>query len=63
VFDRDEYSWKDELRDQIENAKAHTSNLETFSEHLKKKGLKLNFVVKQSHISLKMQINGYVDER
>lgn len=35
VFNRDEYSWKDELRDKIENAKAHTSNLEMFSEHLK----------------------------
>ncbi|MGO3019271.1 MAG: relaxase/mobilization nuclease domain-containing protein, partial [Anaerococcus sp.] len=35
VFNRDEYSWKDELRDKIENAKAHTSNLEVFSEHLK----------------------------
>jgi hypothetical protein len=41
VFDRDEYSWKDELRDQIENAKAHTSNLETFSEHLREKGIKV----------------------
>lgn len=58
------YSWKDELRDQIENAKAHTSNLETFSEHLKEKGVeKLNFGAKQSHISLKMQINECVDER
>jgi hypothetical protein len=41
VFDRDEYSWKDELRDQIENAKAHTSNLETFSEYLREKGIEV----------------------
>ena len=39
VFDREEYSWKDELRELIENAKAHTSNLETFSEHLEEKGV------------------------
>ncbi|MGW7828091.1 relaxase/mobilization nuclease domain-containing protein [Staphylococcus shinii] len=41
VFDRGEYSWKDELRELIENAKAHTSNLETFSEHLEEKGVKV----------------------
>lgn len=40
VFDREEYSWKDELRELIENAKTHTSNLETFSEHLEEKGVK-----------------------
>ena len=39
VFDREEYSWKDELRELIENAKAHTSNLKTFSEHLEEKGV------------------------
>lgn len=43
VFDRDEYSWKDELRDLIENAKTHTSNLETFSEHLEEKGVGVKF--------------------
>ncbi len=37
VFDREEYSWKDELRELIENTKTHTSNLETFSEHLEAK--------------------------
>ena len=42
VFDREEYSWKDELRELIENAKTHTSNLETFSEHLEAKGVKVN---------------------
>jgi hypothetical protein len=41
VFDRNEYSWKDELREQIENAKTHTSNLETFSEHLREKGVEV----------------------
>lgn len=41
VFDRDEYSWKDELRDLIENAKTHTSNLGTFSEHLREKGVEV----------------------
>ncbi|PTJ62563.1 relaxase/mobilization nuclease domain-containing protein [Staphylococcus saprophyticus] len=41
VFDREEYSWKDELRELIENAKAHTSNLETFSEHLEEKGVEV----------------------
>ncbi|WP_369352413.1 relaxase/mobilization nuclease domain-containing protein [Staphylococcus epidermidis] len=41
VFDREEYSWKDELRELIENAKTHTSNLETFSEHLEEKGVKV----------------------
>lgn len=41
VFDREEYSWKDELRELIENAKTHTSNLETFSEHLEAKGVKV----------------------
>lgn len=40
VFHREEYSWKDELRELIENAKTHTSNLETFSEHLEAKGVK-----------------------
>ena len=32
---------KDELRELIENAKTHTSNLETFSEHLEEKGVKV----------------------
>ncbi|TQR88735.1 relaxase/mobilization nuclease domain-containing protein, partial [Staphylococcus saprophyticus] len=41
VFDREEYSWKDELRELIENAKTHTSNLETFSEHLEEKGVEV----------------------
>ena len=41
VFDREEYSWKDELRELIENAKEHTSNLETFSEHLEEKGVEV----------------------
>jgi hypothetical protein len=41
VFDREEYSWKDELRELIENAKAHTSNLETFSEYLEGKGVEV----------------------
>ena len=41
VFDREEYSWKDELRELIENTKTHTSNLETFSEHLEAKGVKV----------------------
>jgi hypothetical protein len=41
VFDRDEYSWKDELRDHIEHAKNHTSDLETFSEHLEEKGVEV----------------------
>ena len=41
VFDKEEYSWKDELRELIENAKAHTSNLETFSEHLEEKGIEV----------------------
>ena len=40
VFDREEYSWKDELRELIENAKTHTSNLETFSAHLEAKRVK-----------------------
>ena len=40
VFDREEYSWKDELRELIENAKTHTSNLDTFSAHLEAKGVK-----------------------
>src|SRR5699024_12668835 len=33
--------WKDELRDQIEKAKTHTSNLETFSERLEEKGVEV----------------------
>lgn len=41
VFDKEEYSWKDELRELVENAKAHTSNLETFSEHLEEKGVEV----------------------
>ncbi|WP_368546502.1 relaxase/mobilization nuclease domain-containing protein [Staphylococcus saprophyticus] len=41
VFDREEYSWKDELRELIENAKTHTRNLETFSEHLEEKGVEV----------------------
>ncbi|MEJ7448105.1 relaxase/mobilization nuclease domain-containing protein, partial [Staphylococcus epidermidis] len=41
VFDRDEYSWKDELRELIENAKTYTSNLETFSEHLRERGVEV----------------------
>lgn len=39
LIDKDKYSWKDELREQIEMAKAHTSNLESFSEHLARKGI------------------------
>ncbi len=59
VFDRDEYSWKDELRDQIENAKAHTSNLETFSEHLKESGIE--FKVRGKNVSYKPEnVNKWV---
>ncbi|PTF16928.1 protein rlx, partial [Staphylococcus cohnii] len=36
------------LRELIENAKAHTSNLETFSEHLEEKGVYVKLCVERS---------------
>lgn len=60
LIDKGKTSWKDELREQIENAKAHTSDFKSFSEHLEKSGIEFKVRGKTSHISLKTSINGYV---
>jgi hypothetical protein len=62
VFDREEYSWKDELRDHIESAKTYTINLETFSEYLKEKGIEVK--VRGDTISYKPEnVNKWVRGR
>lgn len=49
LLDKGKTSWKDELRENIEQAKAHTSNFKDFSEHLEQKGI--SFKVRGKNVS------------
>ncbi|MCF6724239.1 relaxase/mobilization nuclease domain-containing protein, partial [Escherichia coli] len=51
LIEKGKYSWKDDLREQIEYAKEHTSDLESFSEHLEEKGI--SFKVRGKNVSYK----------
>ena len=59
LLDKGKTSWKDELRENIEQAKAHTSNFKDFSEHLEKKGI--SFKVRGKNVSYKPEnVNKWV---
>ena len=59
LLDKGKTSWKDELREEIENAKAHTSDFKSFSEHLEKSGIE--FKVRGKNVSYKPQnVNKWV---
>ena len=59
LIDKGKTSWKDELREQIENAKAHTSDFKRFSEHLEKEGIE--FKVRGKNVSYKPEnVNKWV---
>lgn len=59
LIEKDKSSWKDELREEIENAKAHTSNFKRFSEHLEEKGI--SFKVRGKNVSYKPEnVNKWV---
>ncbi|OHQ37744.1 protein rlx, partial [Staphylococcus sp. HMSC069D04] len=59
LIDKGKTSWKDELREQIENAKAHTSDFKSFSEHLEKEGIE--FKVRGKNVSYKPEnVNKWV---
>lgn len=59
LIDKGKTSWKDELREQIENAKAHTSDFKSFSEHLEKSGIE--FKVRGKNVSYKPEnVNKWV---
>lgn len=51
LIEKGKYSWKDDLREQIEYAKEHTNDLESFSEHLEEKGI--SFKVRGKNVSYK----------
>lgn len=59
LLDKGKTSWKDELRENIEHAKAHTSNFKDFSEHLEQKGI--SFKVRGKNVSYKPEnVNKWV---
>lgn len=59
LLDKGKASWKDELRENIEQAKAHTSNFKDFSEHLEQKGI--SFKVRGKNVSYKPEnVNKWV---
>lgn len=59
LLDKGKTSWKDELRENIEQAKAHTSNFKDFSEHLEQKGI--SFKVRGKNVSYKPEnVNKWV---
>lgn len=59
LIEKGQSSWKDELREEIEYAKAHTSNLKGFSEHLEQKGI--SFKVRGKNVSYKPEnVNKWV---
>lgn len=51
LIEKGKHSWKDDLREQIEYAKEHTNDLESFSEHLEEKGI--SFKVRGKNVSYK----------
>ena len=59
LIEKGKTSWKDELREEIESAKAHTSNFKRFSEHLEEKGI--SFKVRGKNVSYKPEnVNKWV---
>lgn len=46
LIEKDQYSWKDDLREKIENAKDHTSDFKSFSEHLEQSGIEFKVIGK-----------------
>lgn len=59
LIEKGQSSWKDELREEIEYAKAHTSNFKDFSEHLEQKGI--SFKVRGKNVSYKPEnVNKWV---
>ncbi|HDM0169421.1 TPA: relaxase/mobilization nuclease domain-containing protein, partial [Staphylococcus aureus] len=58
-IEKDQYSWKDDLREKIEIAKGHTSDFKSFSEHLEKLGIE--FKVRGKNVSYKSEnVNKWV---
>ncbi|MGJ1069862.1 relaxase/mobilization nuclease domain-containing protein, partial [Staphylococcus warneri] len=49
LIEKDQYSWKDDLREKIENAKDHTRDFKSFSEHLEQSGIE--FKVRGKNVS------------
>ena len=59
LIEKDQYSWKDDLREKIEHAKDHTSNFKSFSEYLKESGIE--FKVRGKNVSYKPEnVNKWV---
>lgn len=59
LIEKDQYSWKDDLREKIEHAKEHTSDFKSFSEHLEKLGIE--FKVRGKNVSYKSEnVNKWV---
>ncbi len=59
LIEKDQYSWKDDLREKIEIAKGHTSDFKSFSEHLEKSGIE--FKVRGKNVSYKSEnVNKWV---
>ncbi|HFD7757610.1 TPA: relaxase/mobilization nuclease domain-containing protein [Staphylococcus aureus] len=51
LIEKDQFSWKDDLREKIEHAKEHTSDFKSFSEQLEKSGIE--FKVRGKNVSYK----------
>lgn len=59
LIEKGQSSWKDELREEIEYAKAHTNDFKSFSEHLEQKGI--SFKVRGKNVSYKPEnVNKWV---
>lgn len=59
LIEKDQFSWKDDLREKIEHAKEHTSDFKSFSEHLEKSGIE--FKVRGKNVSYKPEnVNKWV---
>lgn len=59
LIEKGQSSWKDELREEIEYAKAHTNDFKSFSEHLEQKGI--SFKIRGKNVSYKPEnVNKWV---
>ena len=59
LIEKDQYSWKDDLREKIEHAKENTSDFKSFSEYLKESGIE--FKVRGKNVSYKPEnVNKWV---
>ena len=59
LIEKGQSSWKDELREEIEYAKAHTNDFKSFSEHLEQKGI--SFKIRGKNVSYKSEnVNKWV---